>query len=312
MRVVGFTEPGGPEVLDVIERPVPSPGEGQLRIRVHAATVNPSDLALRSGFRATGGDDDPEVNVPGMDAAGVLEEIGDGVETDLSIGDRVMAIVLPSGSHGAYSEQIIVPAASVVRAPAGTSHAEASTLPMNGLTAQMALDSLGLESGSVIAVTGAAGILGRYVIQLARHAGLTVVADAKDDDRELVESFGADIVLPRGEGFAEQVLQHYPDGVDGVVDGALLHQAIVPAVRDAGSIVTVRGYDEPAERGVTFTPILVVAYAEKQAEFDALRQYVEDGVITLQVAETFPKEQAAQAHRRQEAGGVRGRLVVEF
>ena len=117
MRAIGIMEFGGPEVLQVVELPDPVAGPGELAIRVRAATVNPTDTVLRSGGRADRLKDVPPPYVPGMDAAGILEQIGDGVDTDLALGDRVMAIVVPLGAHGAYAERVVVPAESVVRSP---------------------------------------------------------------------------------------------------------------------------------------------------------------------------------------------------
>ena len=313
MKAVGIIEFGGPDALDVVELPERHAGPGQVRIRVHAAAVSPTDTVLRSGLladliRKAG----PPPYVPGMDAAGVLDEIGPGVETDLRVGDHVMAIVVPSGSHGAYSEQLVVSAASVARAPHGASDVEASTLPMNGLTARLALDVLELHPGQTIAVTGAAGVFGGYVVQLAKADGLIVVADASEADEKLVESLGADIVLRRGDDFPSRVREQFPDGVDGAADGALLGAPTAAAVRDGGTVVTVRGYRSEGERGVSFKPIWVSTYAEAADQLDSLRRLVEEGRVTLRVAGTFPKEQAAEAHRRFEAGGVRGRFVIEF
>ena len=103
-----------------------------------------------------------------MEASGIVDEVGNGVATGVNVGDAVMAIVVPKGSHGAYREQIVLDARSVVRAPAGTTHVEACTLPMNGLTARLSLDLLGLSRGQTIAVTGAAGAYGGYLVQLSR------------------------------------------------------------------------------------------------------------------------------------------------
>lgn len=294
----------------MVDLPDPVPGPGELRIRVQAAAVSPTDTILRSGQRDTTDQSFPLV--PGMDVAGVLEEIGPGTSTELTVGDSVMGIVVPNGSHGAYAEQIVLPAASVAAAPRGVGPARASTLPMNGLTARLALDTLDLEPGSVLAVTGAAGAMGGYAVQLAKADGLTVIADASEADRELVTSLGADVVLPRGEGFAARVRELRPEGVDGAVDGALLHAGLAPAVRRGGTVVTVRGYDGTAGADVDFQPIRVGSYALEQRALDVLRQQAEDGVVSLRVAAEFPAEQAPEAHRRLEAGGVRGRLVLSF
>lgn len=312
MKALGFSTPGGPEVLEVLDLPDPSPGPGELRIRVHAAAVNPTDLARREGMGSSGPEAPAPPHVPGMDAAGVLAEIGPETQTALSVGDEVMAVVVPTGIRGAYAEQIVVPAESVVRAPAHASRAEASTLPMNGLTAQLALDTLRLAPGSAVAVTGAAGAMGGYTVQLAKLAGLQVVADAAETDEALVAELGADLVLPRGSGFAERIREHFPQGVEAAVDAAMLHEELVPAIQDEGEIITLRGYQGTGDRGVRFTPVLVGKYARAQQKLDALRRSAEAGEVTLRVADTLPKEEAAEAHRRLAAGGVRGRLVLEF
>jgi NADPH:quinone reductase len=312
MRAVGVTEFGGPDVLHVVELPEPQAGPGELRIRVHAAAVNPTDTGLRAGARARQLKDIPPPYVPGMDVAGELDQIGSGVSTNLRAGDHVMAIVVPRGSHGGYAELVVVPAASVTRVPAGATDAEAATLPMNGLTTRQALDLLGLVPGQTLAVTGAAGAVGGYAIQLGKAEGLQVIADAAVADEQLIKELGADVVVQRGPEFAARVREVLPEGADGLIDAALLDEMAVAAVRDGGRIATVRGFAGPAERGITFHPVSVRNYAREHAKLDQLRQQAEDGVVTLRVASTLPAEHAAEAHRTLEAGGTRGRLVLEF
>src|SRR5437867_4264176 len=147
MRVVGVSEFGGPEALRVFEVPDPQTGPGEVRIRVRAATVNPTDTFTRNGARAEALRKGPPPYVPGMDVAGVVDEIGAGVSAGFGVGEHVMAIVVPHGSHGGYSEKVVLPAESVVRTPDGASDAQASTLPMNGLTARLSLDLLALSPG---------------------------------------------------------------------------------------------------------------------------------------------------------------------
>jgi NADPH:quinone reductase len=312
MKAIGVTEFGGPDALHVVELADPEAGPGEVRIRVHAAVVNPTDTGLRSGARAALLKDIPPPYVPGMDVAGVLEQIGVGVQTDLQPGDHVMAIVVPLGSHGGYSERIVVPAGSVARVPAGATDAEAATLPMNGLTTTAALDLLGLEPGQTLAVTGAAGAVGGYAVQLGKVAGLQVIADAAEPDEQLVKDLGADVVVPRGPEFVERVREVVPQGADGLVDAAVLNELVIPAVRDGGRIATVRGFTGDAERGITFHPVSVRNYAREQGKLDRLRELVEAGQVTLRVARALPAERAAEAHRILEAGGTRGRLVLEF
>jgi NADPH:quinone reductase len=309
VKAIGVTEFGGPGALHVVELPDPVAGPGQVRIRVHAAAVNPTDTVVRSGARAV---DVPPPYIPGMDVAGVLEQIGPGTSTDLRAGDHVMAIVAPHGSHGGYSERVAVPAESVARVPAGATDAEAATLPMNGLTTVQALDLLGLEPGQVLAVSGAAGAVGGYAVQLGKAGGLRVIADAAPADEQLVKDLGADVVVGRGPEFADRVREAVPQGADGLVDAALLNELAVPAVRDGGRIATVRGFKGEEKRGITFHPVTVRSYAREHAKLDHLRRMAEAGQVNLRVARVLPAERAAEAHRILEVGGTRGRLVLEF
>ena len=312
MRAIGVQEFGGPEKLQVLDLPEPHPGPGEVRIRVHGAAVNPTDTNLREGIYAQrSGDTSPGPHVPGADAAGVVSEAGEGV--DLQVGDRVMAVVVPMGPHGgAYADELVVPAASVVRVPEGADLFAASTLPMNGLTARLVLEALAVPAGGTIAVTGAAGAFGGYVVQLAKADGLRVIADAAPKDEELVRSLGADEVVPRGDDVAERIRALVPDGVDGLADGAVMDALVVPAVRDGGRISTIRGWSGPADRGISVFPVLVFDDADRTDVLHELRERVEQGAVTLRVAQVLPAEQAAEAHRLLAAGGVRGRLVLDF
>jgi NADPH:quinone reductase-like Zn-dependent oxidoreductase len=311
MRAAGVTEFGGPEALHIVDVPDEPLGAGQVRIRVAAATVNPTDTHARAGAYAGRDPVKQPPWVPGMDVAGSVVEVGDGV-AHVAAGDPVMGIVVPTGAHGGYREDIVLPGDSVVRAPAGTDAVAASTLPMNALTARLALDLLALRPGQVLAVTGAAGAFGGYIVQLAKADGLTVVADASEPDEELVRGLGADVVVRRGDDVAQRIREAYPDGVDGLADGAVQDALVLPAIRDGGGMATVRGYRGDGQRGIEVHPTLVRRVAEDRAALDRLRQQAEDGVLTLRVARTFPAEDAAEAHRVLEAGGVRGRLVLTF
>jgi NADPH:quinone reductase-like Zn-dependent oxidoreductase len=312
MRAVGLMSHGGPEVLEVVDLPEAHAGPGQIRLRVHAAAVNPTDTMARNGSRAAQQKVDPPPYVPGMDAAGVVDEVGAGVATGVKMGDPVMAMVVPKGSHGAYREQIVLEARAVVPAPAGTTHVEACTLPMNGLTARQSLDLLALSPGQTLAVTGAAGAYGGYVIQLAKAEGLTVIADASEADRSLVAGLGADIVVRRGNDVASRIREHFPEGVDGLADGAVLNERAIAAVRDGGAFTAVRGFVGEPQRGIRFTQTWVRKYDGEYEKLDRLRQQAEAGILTLRVADTCPPERAAETHRRLEAGGTRGRLVIVF
>src|SRR4051795_10000617 len=313
MRAAGVTEFGGPEALHIVDVPEEHAGPGEVRLRVTAATVNPTDTYLVLGAYV---ERDPVKSppwVPGMDVAGVVDEIGEGVDRpDLELGAPVMGVVVPTGAHGGYRESLVLPADSVVRAPKNATDVEAATLPMNGLTARFSLDLMGLRPGQVLAVTGAAGGYGGYVVQLAKADGLTVVADASEADEQLVRDLGADVVVRRGDDVADRIRAHFPDGVDGLADGSVQGARGLPAVREGGAVPTVRGYRGDGQRGVRVFPTLVRRVARDRAALDRLREQAEDGVLTLRVARTFPAAEADKAHRRLARGGVRGRLVLTF
>ena len=312
MRGVGVIEFGGPDVLQVVDLPDVHAGSGEVRIRVYAAAVNPTDTSVRDGARAEALRKDPPPYIPGMDAAGVIDEIGSGTATGLAVGEAVMAMVIPNGTHGAYRQSIVLATDSVARAPAGSTHVEAATLPMNGLTARQSLDQLELQPGQTVGVTGAAGCYGGYVVQLAKADGLRVVADASSADEQLVRDLGADIVVPRGDDIAAQIRNAAPDGVDGLADGAVQSELAVGAVRDGGAFASVRGWAGSGERGITFHRTMVREYDHRVDLLDRLRQQTEDGLVTLRVAAAYAPEDAAEAHRRLEAGGTRGRCVIAF
>ncbi|MGD9935718.1 MAG: NADP-dependent oxidoreductase [Dehalococcoidia bacterium] len=303
---------GGPEVLKVVDLPEAHPGAGEVRIRVYGAAVNPTDTGIRDGSRAAMLATIAPPYVPGMDAAGVIDEVGPGAGHRFKVGDAVMAMVIPTGAHGAYRESVVLAADAVALAPHGASHFEAATLPMNGLTARLSLDQLALQPGDTLAVTGAAGCYGGYVVQLAKATGLRVIADASSADEQLVRDLGADIVVQRGDNIAATIRGVAPDGVDGLADGAVQNELAVGAVRDGGGFASVRGYKGTGERGIRFHLTMVREYDHRADLLDQLRQQVEAGLVTLRVAGTYPPEEAAAAHARLEAGGTRGRCVISF
>ena len=312
MKAVGIMKHGGPEALEVLEVPDINVGPGQIRIRNFAASVNPVDVSVRNGSMAQMQKVNPPPYIPGMDAAGIIDQIGEDVKTDLKVGDSVMAMVVPNGDHGAYKENIVLDQNAVVKAPENTTHIQASTLPMNSLTARLSLDLLDLSKGQVLAVTGSPGAYGGFVVQLAKADGLTVIADSNDSDKSLLESLGVDIIIPRGEGFAERIRQEFPDGVDGMADGALLNEAAIEAVKDGGSFTSVRGFKGELQRNIDFTATWVTAYDCKKDKLETLCEQAESGVLTLRVADSVTMENAAEAHKKLEAGGTRGRMVIEF
>lgn len=309
---VGLTEFGGPEVLRIVQIPLLEPTGTQIRVQVKAAAVNPTDTLFRSGLltslRADGGP-----WVPGMDLAGVVSAVGE--QSAMSIGDEVMAATLPviDPSRGAYGSEVIVEEVSAVRLPADTDFVHASTLLMNGLTALRALDGIDVRPGDVIGVTGGAGAVGGYVIELARLRGLRVVADCAPDDEPLLKGFGADVVIPRGEETGVRMAAAAGGALGAIVDAALIGaDELVPGLAPGGWLVVVRpGLDDP-EGDVRLHLAICVDYFDRPDKILYLRDQVEAGALTLRVAQIFPAHQAGYAHRMLERGGQRGRLVLTW
>ncbi|MER6348278.1 NADP-dependent oxidoreductase [Streptomyces sp. NPDC001595] len=291
MRAVVVERFGGPEVVEVVESGVPEPGARQVRIKVAAAALNPVDAGVRSGVFGGAG---KRLGL-GWDVAGTVDAVG--VASAWSVGDEVVALdygmVKPLGTHAEY---VVVDTDAVALAPAGVDPAHAATLPLNGLTAAQALDLLALESGQSLLVTGAAGAVGGFAAQLAARQGLKVTGLAREEDEELVRSLGAAFVS--GE---------VPGGFDAVLDAAVLGGPALEWVRDGGAYAGVIPQAQPASvRGVRTDAVEVSADGARLAE---LVRLVEEGVLTLRVAQTYALEDAVKAHARLAEGGVRGRLV---
>ena len=318
--------------------PEPHAGAGSVRIRVQAFAVNPTDAGVRAGQRDSSQASPPYV--PGTDAAGVIDEVGsdvtgwqvgDEVGSDVTgwqvgdevgpdvtgwqVGDEVMAMALPLSAHGgAYVQELVAPVGSFTRIPRGTSIEAAATVPMNGLRALQILSHASLAPGQTLAVTvtvtGAAGLLGNYVVQLAKAAGLTVIAYAAPADEALVRSLGPDHVVPRGASFASVVRELVPDGVDALADAAVQRDEVVDAVRDGGVFFDVRGWQGNGARGIEFVQVMVFSEYRSFDKLEQLRHAVESGTLTPRVAEVLPAARAVEAHERLEAGGTRGRFVL--
>ncbi|MFF8804319.1 alcohol dehydrogenase catalytic domain-containing protein [Streptomyces omiyaensis] len=310
MRALVLDSFGGPEVLRIADVPVPAAGPGQVRVRVEAATVHPVDLATRAGALAGAGlmSGGGRTGL-GWDAAGVVEETGPGV-THVRPGDRVIGMNdRLDVSLGTQAEHVVLDAHAVVPAPAGLAPAAAATLPLAGLTALQALDALALPGGETLLVTGAAGAVGGYAVQLAAARGLRVVATARAADEELVRELGAALFVPAGpDRLGTAVRALVPGGAAGALDAAVLGAAALDAVRTGGAFAALVAGGAPYPlRGIGVTPVWVRADRAGLARLAAL---AEEGTLTPRVADTLPLARAAEAHHRLSRGGLRGRLVL--
>ena len=312
MRAIAFQRFGGPEVLTVIELPTPQARVGEVVVKVAASTVNPTDLMMRSGQQAGMMTDLTPPYIAGMEFAGHVHEVGD-PSLGLRVGQPVMGIVNPRRpAGGAHAEYICVPAASVVPVPDGIDLVEAATVPMNGMTAKMVLESLALPPRGTLLITGSAGAVGGYVIALAKKSGLHVIADAKDEDRDLVLRLGADEVVPRGEGMHSAVRARHSRGVDGLVDCALLGDSAAILVRDGGTAVALRKANVITDPRLRNTHVGVLNEATNTGALHWIARLLSEGVLRPRIAVRLPFTQAAEAHSLLGHGGLRGRVVLTF
>ncbi|MEV7021947.1 NADP-dependent oxidoreductase [Kitasatospora sp. NPDC093558] len=300
MKAVTVPEPGGPEALRVAEVPTPVAGPGQVRVRVYAAGVQPVDLAIRAGFRPPGVTVEGPL-VLGNEFAGVVDQLGPG-SYGWEVGDEVIGFrVLDS-----QAEFVVVDTSHLVAKPAGMPWEQAGSLSASGQTAHMALELLKVGRGDTVLVHGASGGVGTVAVQLARALGATVIGTASERNHDYLRELGA-IPVAYGDGLVERVRALAPDGVDAAFDaagrGAL--EASAELVADRDRIGTVVDYATAERLGLR--QLRAQRTAARLAE---LVELWEAGGLRLEVAETFPLERAADAHRMVATGHVRGKVVL--
>ncbi|WP_026416758.1 NADP-dependent oxidoreductase [Actinomadura oligospora] len=303
MRVAGFSEPGGPDVLRILDVPTPGAGPGEVRVRVRAAGVQPFDLAVREGWTPPYMETPPPFpRVPGNEWAGVVDQVGDGV-TEFADGDEVMG----NSVLGSYAEFVVVPVANVVRKPAGMPWEVAGAFPAAVMTPHIALDDLRVGEGDTLLIHAAAGGVGAVAVQMAVNAGATVIGTASEENHEYLRSLGA-IPVTYGEGLADRVRAAAPDGVDAALDGAGGHalEVSLELVKDRDRILTLVEHGRAEELGIrttTFSKRSMARVADSASLF-------EDGRLSLNIRDAYSWTRAADAHQRVATGHGRGKVVL--
>ena len=305
MKVMAIQRYGGPEVLQPMDLPIPQPADGEVRVRVHAAGVNPVDYQRRQNGPYT---DFPVVL--GWDISGVVDALGPGV-TGLRVGDEVYGMIRFPEQGRAYAEYVTAPVTEVVRKPQRLSHVEAAATPLASLTALLALETMNLQAGQTILVHAGAGGVGHFAVQLARARGASVVATASEQNRDIVLGLGAGEVIDyRARPFEKQVA-----GVDAVFDtvGGDTFTRSYGVVKPDGWVVgtVIPMTDDLTEQarhaGINATWIAV---SPSRPQLEALSALAEAGQLTPHVSQTFPLERVADAHRAQETGRTVGKIVL--
>ncbi|WP_433758096.1 NADP-dependent oxidoreductase [Nocardia sp. CA-135398] len=307
MRAVVVRRTGPDAVAEIIEVPTPEPGPGAVRVKVAAATVNPVDLMVRNGVGGTAFAAPRDQWGIGWDVAGVIDAVGAGV--DFTVGQQVIGISdRLDVSLAAQADYVVLEAQNVAPAPTSVPATAAATIPLNGLTALQALAALDLTAADSLLITGAAGAVGGFAVELAAAQGLRVIASASSADEPTVRALGATDFIPRGVNLPDAVRALVPGGVDAALDAAALGPETLAAVRARGRFVSISVPATPIPlRGTEVTTVLVHA---NRPQLDELVALADKGHLTLRVAETYPLDQVATAQRRLAAGGLRGRLVL--
>lgn len=303
MKAMSYAKYGGPEVLELSERPVPKVSPGAVLIRVKTAGVNPVDWKLMSGGL------DPFMDVtfpvvPGWDVAGVVDAVGFDTP-EFQVGDEVYSYGRrDTVQGGTFAELVALPAAIVAHKPASLTWEQAAALPLTGMTAQRTLDALGVPAGQTLLIHNGSGSVGRTAIQLAAAEGVRVIATASAKNHGRLRELGAEPV-EYGAGLEERVRALAPEGVDAVADfaGGVLEDTLA-LLKVGGRHASIADWTVLSHGGQY---IWVRPDAD---ELQRLSLLVEDGTLSVDVAQTFPMEQAAQAFAASMSGHGSGKIVL--
>ena len=329
MKAVRFHEFGGPEVLRYEEAPKPEIKAGEVLIRVHAAGINPPDWYLREGYAALPPEWRPTVPmpaIPGSDVSGVVEAIADDVD-GFAVGDAVYGMIrFPSfGDSRAYAEYVAAPASDIALKPASIDHLQAAAVPMAGLTAWQFLIDLGHEvdnplqpdrhepvplAGKRVLVNGAAGGVGHFAVQLAKHRGAHVIAVASGKHEAFLRGLGADEVIDYTKTTPEDAVRDLDLVVDAV--GGPSTGRFLPAIRQGGALFPIfplgfTGHDDATKLGVTVSATQVRSNGTQLAELGHL---LESGAVRVTIDSSFALGDARLAHERAAAGHIQGKIVL--
>ena len=305
MRAASYHRFGGPEVLTLTEQPIPKVAPGEVLVRVRSAAVNPVDWKIMSG-----GLDALLVSsfpiIPGWDVAGVVEAVGIDVP-EYAPGDEVIGYVRKDFVQGGtYAEFVSAPVRTLARKPTELDWNQAAGLPLAGLTAYQVLNRLGTGPGTTVLIHGGAGGVGQVGIQLARAAGARVIATASGQNHELLRSLGAE-PLTYGDGLTDRVRALAPDGVDVVADfvGGVL-DVTTKVLSEDGRHASI------ADRGAVQAGGQWMWVRPDPDDLDHLAELVDAGDLTVNVADAYDLEHAAEAMVRSSQGHATGKIAIEI
>jgi len=329
MKAVRLHAYGGPEVLRYEDAPMPGLQAGEVRVRVHAAGINPPDWYLRDGYSTLPADWRPPVPlpaIPGSDISGVVEAVAPDVK-DFKVGDEVFGMVrFPSfGESAAYAEYVSAPASDLARKPAGIDHVNAAAVPMALLTAWQFLVDLGHTqpnpfqaephrpaplAGKTVLVNGAAGGVGHFAVQVAKLQGARVIAVASGAHEAFLRELGADEYIDYTKLKPEDRVRDLDvvlDTVGGPTTGRFLR-----TLKRGGALYPVYplGFADDGEAASLGVTVSATQVRSNGAQLAQLAGLLDAGTIRAEIDSTFPLADARGAHERAARGHIRGKIVL--
>ncbi|MEU4173361.1 NADP-dependent oxidoreductase [Streptomyces sp. NPDC026665] len=306
MKAMVYRRYGGPEVLEPAELPEPKTHVDSVLVRVKAAALNPADLALQAGA-LDGSVETYFPVIPGWDISGVVERPGLATP-EFSVGDEVIGYIRGDvqRAHGGLAELVSADVRTLVRKPRTMSFAQASGLPLAGLTAyQGVVHTLGVQPGQTLLVHGAAGGVGSIAVQIARSLGARVIGTASARDHEYLRTIGAEPVA-YGYGAADRVRELVPDGVDTVLDtfGNGVLAATAHAAAPGARIASIADIGVPG--------VAPVFCRMDHADLTALVELADADQLHIRIGATYPLERAADALHALAAGDIPGKIVIKI
>ncbi len=295
---------GGPETLKLDEIEAPTPGPGQVLVKVEAASVNPLDWKIRQGFMQSFMPLDLPA-VLGCDLAGTVEALGEGVD-GFKVGDAVYAL---RGRSGAYAQKAVVDVAKLALKPASASFTQAAAMPVAALTAWQALFDLGeLKAGERVLIHAGAGGVGGFAIQFAHNQGAYVITTASAANEAYVRGLGADEVIDhRATAFETAV-----SDIDLVIDliGGDTQERSWGVLKPGGRMVSAAGAPDPARAAAIGGVGRRITVEDRGDQLAQIAQLYDDGKVTVTIAQTYPLAEAAAAQESVKGGRTRGKIVL--
>lgn len=310
MKAAQYNAYGGPDVLEIRDVPGPTPGDAQLLVRVHAASINPFDITIMSGmFKDMMPLSFP--TTPGGDFAGVVTAVGKGV-IDFAVGDKVYGSAnRVNGGSGSFAEQAVANAANTALKPKNITFVEAAALPLVGASAVQALEEhIKLKHGQKILIHGGAGGIGHIAIQLAKVIGAYVATTVGTRDVVFAKELGADEVIDYRTQIFETVLTDF-DAVFDMVGGEVATKSF-RVLKRGGILVSMLG--QPDEELAKKHGVTAMGQGTKTdtQHLQRLTELVDSGKIKVHVEKTFPLEQVRAAFHFKEDGHPRGKVVLKI